>query len=68
VWIVLKSGEAATEEEIRSFCRDHIARYKIPRYIRFVGEMPMTATGKVQKFLMRERMVEELKRSDDRLV
>ena len=62
-WIVLKPGAQATEEEIRAFCRDQIAHYKIPRYIRFVGEMPMTITGKVQKFVMREQMVEELKRS-----
>ncbi len=59
-WIVLKPGESATEDEIRAFCKEQIAHYKIPRYIRFVSEMPMTITGKVQKFVMRERMVEEL--------
>ncbi|WP_298234166.1 AMP-binding protein [uncultured Azohydromonas sp.] len=59
-WIVLKPGESATEDEIRAFCKDQIAHYKVPRYIRFVQEMPMTITGKVQKFVMRERMVEEL--------
>ena len=59
-WIVLKPGAQATEDEIRAFCRDQIAHYKIPRYIRFVPEMPMTITGKVQKFVMRERMAGEL--------
>ena len=60
-WIILKSGEQATEDEIRDFCRGQIAHYKIPRYIRFVDEMPMTITGKVQKFAMRDRMIDELK-------
>ena len=59
-WIVLKPGQSATEDEIRAFCRDQIAHYKIPRYIRFVSEMPMTITGKVQKFVMREHMTKEL--------
>jgi fatty-acyl-CoA synthase len=62
-WIVLKPGQQATEEEIRAFCQGQIAHYKIPRYIRFVTEMPMTVTGKVQKFIMRDRMIEELKLS-----
>ncbi|KXU88688.1 AMP-binding protein [Paraburkholderia monticola] len=65
-WIILKAGERATEDEIREFCRDQIAHYKIPRYIRFVDEMPMTVTGKVQKFAMRERMIEELRLVQDR--
>jgi fatty-acyl-CoA synthase len=65
-WIVLRAGEQATEDEIRSYCRDRIAHYKIPRYIRFVAEMPMTITGKVQKFVMREHMVEELKLSENK--
>lgn len=59
-WIRLKPGESATEEEIRDFCRGQIAHYKIPKHIRFVEEFPMTVTGKVQKFLMRERMVADL--------
>jgi fatty-acyl-CoA synthase len=59
-WIVLKPGQSATEEEIRDYCRDQIAHYKIPRYIRFVDEMPMTITGKVQKFVMRDQMTQEL--------
>ena len=59
-WIILKPGQSATEDDIRAFCHDQIAHYKIPRYIRFVTEMPMTITGKVQKFVMREQMVESL--------
>ena len=65
-WIVLKPGASATEDEIRDFCREQIAHYKIPRYIRFVDEMPMTITGKVQKFVMRERMTQDLKLSESR--
>ncbi|MBN4664839.1 AMP-binding protein [Pandoraea nosoerga] len=65
-WIILKPGQTATEDEIRAFCKDQIAHYKIPRYIRFVDEMPMTVTGKVQKFIMREQMVESLGLSEAR--
>jgi fatty-acyl-CoA synthase len=59
-WIRLRDGAAATEEEFRDFCRGQIATFKIPRYIRFTGEFPMTVTGKVQKFRMREITVAEL--------
>ena len=59
-WIRLKPGESATAEEIRDFCQGQIAHYKIPRHIRFVEEFPMTVTGKVQKYLMREAMIAEL--------
>jgi len=59
-WIVAKPGEALSEEEVKAFCRGEIAHYKIPRYVRFVQDMPMTVTGKPQKFLMREAMVKEL--------
>jgi fatty-acyl-CoA synthase len=60
-WVVLKAGQESSLEEIRDFCRDQIAHYKVPRYVRFVDEMPMTITGKVQKFVMRDHMIEELK-------
>ena len=60
-WIVPKPGQSCTEDEIRDFCRDQIAHYKVPRYIRFVTDMPMTITGKVQKFVMREQMLAEMK-------
>ena len=56
-WIRLRDGVTATTEEFREFCRGQIATYKIPRYIRFTGEFPMTVTGKVQKFKMRELTV-----------
>jgi len=59
-WIRLRDGVAATEEEFREFCRGQIATYKIPRYVRFTSEFPMTVTGKVQKFKMRELTVAEL--------
>jgi fatty-acyl-CoA synthase len=59
-WILLKSGKRASAEEIVAFCTGEIARYKIPRHIRFVDGFPMTVTGKVQKFLIREAMVTEL--------
>ena len=59
-WIRLRPGETLTAEDLREFCRDQIAHYKIPRHIRFVNEFPMTITGKIQKFIMRERMTMEL--------
>jgi fatty-acyl-CoA synthase len=59
-WIRLRRGVSVSEQEIRAFCRDQIAHYKVPRYIKFVDEFPMTVTGKVQKFVMRERMIAEL--------
>jgi len=59
-WIRLRPGESATAEDIRDFCRGQIAHYKIPKHIRFVEEFPMTVTGKVQKFIMRETMIAEL--------
>jgi fatty-acyl-CoA synthase len=59
-WIVLQAGETASEDEIRAFCKDQIAHYKVPRYVRFKTELPMTVTGKPQKFLMRDEMIDEL--------
>ena len=60
-WVILKQGEHASENEIRKFCEGQIAHYKVPRYVRFVDELPMTVTGKVQKFVMRDAMIAELK-------
>ena len=60
VWIQLKEGESATAEEIQAFCRGKIAHYKIPRYVKFVTDFPMTLSGKVQKFKMRETAIKEL--------
>jgi fatty-acyl-CoA synthase len=65
-WIQLKPGMDATTAEIREFCADRIAQHKIPRYVRFVSEFPLTVTGKVQKFIMREQMCAELDSSIDR--
>jgi fatty-acyl-CoA synthase len=56
----LRDSETATEEEIRAFCQGQIAHYKVPRYVKFVDGFPMTVTGKIQKFLMRQQMIEEL--------
>jgi len=59
-WIVLKAGETATEADIRAFCQGQIAHYKIPRHVRFKDELPLTVTGKPQKFVMRDAMAAEL--------
>jgi fatty-acyl-CoA synthase len=59
-WIRLKPGETCTDEEIRQFCQGQIAHYKIPRYVKFVDAFPMTVTGKIQKYLMREQARREL--------
>ena len=59
-WIKLRPHTTATPEDIRAFCQGQIAHYKIPRYIKFVDAFPMTVTGKIQKFLMREQMIAEL--------
>jgi fatty-acyl-CoA synthase len=59
-WIKLREGQTASKVEIREYCKGRLAHFKIPRYIRFVDEYPMTVTGKVQKYLIRESMAEEL--------
>jgi fatty-acyl-CoA synthase len=59
-WIKLREGASADAEEIKAFCKGRIAHYKVPRYVLFVDEFPMTVTGKVQKFVMREQTMEEL--------
>jgi fatty-acyl-CoA synthase len=59
-WIELREGETATEDEIRAYCKGRIAHYKIPRYVKFVTEYPMTVTGKIQKYKMREAAIREL--------
>jgi fatty-acyl-CoA synthase len=60
-WVQLHAGAAATEGEIRDWCRGRIAHHKIPKFVWFVEEFPMTVTGKLQKFRMREMAVEQLK-------
>jgi len=59
-WVRLKPDADATEDSIRDFCRGRIAHYKVPRYVKLTDEFPMTVTGKVQKFIMREQSIEEL--------
>jgi fatty-acyl-CoA synthase len=59
-WIVPRAGASVSEDEIKEFCRGQIAHYKVPRYVKFVDEFPMTVTGKVQKFKMRESAIDEL--------
>ncbi|MDD9707719.1 AMP-binding protein [Seohaeicola sp. SP36] len=59
-WIILRPGASMTEDALRDWCRGKIAHYKVPRYIRFVTDMPMTVTGKPQKFIMRDKMMADL--------
>ncbi len=63
-WIQLKSGASTTAEELREFCRENLAHFKVPRYVRLVDEFPQTVTGKIQKFRIREIMRQELGNSD----
>ncbi len=63
-WVQLSAGETATSAELIEFCEGKIAHYKIPRLIKFVDAFPMTVTGKIQKFMMREQMVMELSAVD----
>jgi len=65
-WIVLKPGQTLTEEEVRAFCKGQIAHYKVPRHIRFVAAFPMTVTGKIQKFKIREEMKLQLGLQEDK--
>jgi fatty-acyl-CoA synthase len=59
-WVRVKSGEQVTAEELQDFCKGQIAHYKVPRYFKFVDAFPMTVTGKIQKFHMRQQSTEEL--------
>jgi fatty-acyl-CoA synthase len=59
-WVRLREGQQLSVEELRDFCNGRIANYKIPRYLRLTDEFPLTVTGKVQKFKMRETSIEEL--------
>jgi len=62
--IILKKGQTMTEEDVRDFCREKIANYKVPKYVKFVDGYPMTASGKIQKFKMREMAIKELQLED----
>jgi len=59
-WIKLSAGNPLSEEELRAWCKEEMAYFKVPRYIKFVDEFPMTVTGKIQKFVMRDVMKKEL--------
>jgi len=59
-WVKVREGATLTDEALKEFCRGRIAHYKVPRYIKFTDEFPMTVTGKIQKFKMRETAVDEL--------
>ena len=59
-WVVLREGESASADGIQDFCRERLAHFKVPRYVKFTDEFPMTVTGKIQKFKMREIAVTEL--------
>ncbi|GBC76798.1 3-[(3aS,4S,7aS)-7a-methyl-1, 5-dioxo-octahydro-1H-inden-4-yl]propanoyl:CoA ligase [bacterium HR08] len=59
-FVQLKEGELVTEDDVIAYCREHLAPFKVPRYVRFVREFPMTGSGKIQKFLLREHLLAEL--------
>jgi fatty-acyl-CoA synthase len=59
-WVKLKPGQVLTADALRAFCQGQIAHYKIPRYVKFVDGFPMTVTGKIQKYIMRQQMIAEL--------
>lgn len=63
-WILLHAGETVTKEEIKTFCDGNIAHFKIPKHIRFVNEFPMTVTGKLQKFKMREMEIDTMNQTE----
>lgn len=62
--IIVKQGMTMSEEEVKAFCKDRIANYKIPKYVKFVEGYPMTASGKIQKFKLREMAIKELHLED----
>ena len=61
VWVLLNEGMELTEEELTNYCTQQISHFKIPKYIKFVEDFPMTVTGKIQKYIMQEQYVKELK-------
>ena len=65
-WIKLRDGTSVTTEQIQEFCKGQIAHFKIPHYVKIVDSFPMTVTGKIQKFVMREQMIEELELREER--
>jgi len=65
-WVIVKPGQELGEDELRDFCKGQIAHYKVPRYIRFVQAFPMTVTGKIQKFKIRDEMKASLGLTDEK--
>ena len=65
-WIKLRDGRSVTTEQIQDFCKGQIAHFKIPHYVKIVDSFPMTVTGKIQKFVMREQMIQELEMAKER--
>ncbi len=65
-WIKLRDGRSVTTEQIQDFCKGQIAHFKIPHYVKIVDSFPMTVTGKIQKFVMREQMIQELELAKER--
>jgi fatty-acyl-CoA synthase len=59
-WVIAREGAQLTEDDVRGFCREHLAHFKVPRYVKLARELPLTVTGKVQKFRLRELSIEEL--------
>jgi len=59
-WVKVKPGASMTEQEVKDFCKGKIAHYKVPRYVMFVDEFPITISGKVQKFKMQEASIKIL--------
>jgi fatty-acyl-CoA synthase len=59
-WVQVREGAALTDDELKEFCRDRIAHFKVPRHVMFVTEFPMTVTGKIQKYKMREQAIRDL--------
>ncbi|AZV42536.1 AMP-binding domain protein [Peribacillus asahii] len=62
-WIILKEGETLTEEEVKEYCKGQISHFKIPRYVQFTKEYPMTASGKIQKFKLKEQSIDVISES-----
>jgi fatty-acyl-CoA synthase len=59
-WVIARDGMSLTEHEVRAFCRERLAHFKVPRYVKLTASFPLTVTGKVQKFRLRELAIEEL--------
>jgi fatty-acyl-CoA synthase len=59
-WVRLNAGEQVSDEDVRAFCRERLSHFKVPRYVLFVDEFPMTVTGKIQKYKMREESIRVL--------